>query len=80
MGIESEIIDIFSGITERYEQPLRLSKSCQSNTYYRVEDLRERELQLCAEYLRDRISKVCYPSAPAILVSLKAFIKEVRIR
>lgn len=77
MASESEIIDIFSSITERYEQPLRLSKSCQSNTYYRVEDLKEKELQLCAEYLQDRILKVCYPSLPAILVILKSNFTEL---
>ena len=77
MANESEIIDIFSSITERYEQALRLSKSCESNTYYRVEDLKERELQLCAEYLSERIVKVCYPNQPEILISLKSNFTEL---
>lgn len=77
MTTESDIIDIFSNITERYEQPLRLGKNCQSNTYYRVEDLKEKELQLCAEYLQERIQKVCYPSLPSILVSLKSNFTEL---
>lgn len=77
MVSESEIKEIFCGITETYEQALRLGRNCQSNIYYRIEDLKEKELQLCAEYLRERIIKVCYPTQPQILVSLKSNFTEL---
>jgi orotate phosphoribosyltransferase-like protein len=70
MVSESQIIEIFEKIADSYQEPLRLSSRCEANVYYRVEDLSESDIELCAEYLADRILKVCYPELPEILINL----------
>lgn len=68
--MESELREIFAGITEHYQSPLRLGSRCEANTYYRVEDLRFDDLRLCSNYLRERIYKICGNNLPRYLISL----------
>lgn len=68
--MEEEIREVFRQITERHEEPMRLGSRCETNTYYRVEDLSDDGLALCASYVADRVYKVCSPSMPSILITL----------
>lgn len=68
-GME-DIREIFEKITERHSMPLRIGSRCESEIYYRVEDIRWDDLEKCAEYLTDRIDKVCSPNRPSILIDL----------
>lgn len=69
--MESQLREIFAGITEYYDSPLRLGSRCEANTYYRVEDLRFEDLRLCSEYLRERIFNINGSSImPRYLISL----------
>lgn len=65
-----EINEIFAKITEEYDAPVPIGGRCESRIYYRVEDLKEEELNLCAEYVANRIVKVCSPSIPQLLLKL----------
>ncbi len=68
--MEDKIRETFESITEHYEVPLRLSSHCEAKVYYRVEDLTEENIDLIAEFLRERISNVCQPVQPEILINL----------
>lgn len=68
--MENDIRDIFHRITERFDVPVRIGSRCEANTYYRIEDLGSKDIELCAEFLSDRIHKVCYPNLPEILITL----------
>ena len=50
-----DINNIFSKITENYEDPVPIGGRCESNVYYRTEDLDEDDLNTCAEYVAQRI-------------------------
>lgn len=65
-----EIREIFSKITEHFEVPLRVGSRCESNYYYRVDNLSLDDLEICARYVAERIIKVCYPNLPQKLVNL----------
>lgn len=69
--MENRIREIFANITEYYDVPLRLSSRCEASVYYRVEDLSVDDIEYCAKYLGDRVVKVCQPTIPEILVSLR---------
>lgn len=66
-----DIKEIFEDITEFHSSPIRGSKFWESNVYYRVEDLTTEEIEVCAEYLADRIIKVCSPNLPKIIINIK---------
>ena len=65
-----DINEIFEGITERYESPVPIGGRCESNIYYRVEDLAEADLNACAEYVAYRIRNVVSPSSPQLFLKL----------
>ena len=65
-----DIREIFEKITEHHSMPLRIGSRCESQVYYRVEDLLWDDLEKCAEYLTDRIDKVGSPNRPTILIDL----------
>lgn len=75
--MEDEIREIFSNITETYVEPIKLGSNCESNIYYRVEDLRVKDLALCASYLKERILDNCASTRPEILVSMKTNFTEL---
>jgi hypothetical protein len=61
---------IFERITERYEEPVSIGGRCESTTYYRVEDLTDEDLDVCAEYVVHRIRKVVSPAIPKLFLKL----------
>lgn len=65
-----ELEEIIENITERYQNPVRVASNCESNTYYRVEDLSSEELEICAQVLSERIQNVCIPSIPSVIVHM----------
>ena len=56
-----EVNAIIDRITERYEQPVPIGGRCESNVFYRIEDLTEDDLNVCAEYVAYRIEKIIAP-------------------
>ena len=67
MNSVEDIRKIFAQITEEYEAPIPIGGRCESNVYYRVEDLTESDLNLCAEYVAERILNVCQGTPQLIL-------------
>jgi len=62
--------DLFEKVTERFEVPIKLSRNCESNTFYRVEYLSGEDIAYCAEYLANRINNTCSPEEPDFLVEM----------
>jgi hypothetical protein len=65
-----DISEIFSKITETYSTPVPIGGRCESNVYYRVEDLSEDDLNTCAEYVSQRIKNVLMPQEPQVFLKL----------
>ncbi|MCB0318566.1 MAG: hypothetical protein KDD56_07400 [Bdellovibrionales bacterium] len=65
-----DINNIFSKITENYEDPVPIGGRCESNVYYRTEDLDENDLNTCAEYVAQRIYNVLSPNDPELFLKL----------
>lgn len=66
----NEINEIFASITETFEDPVSIGSRCESNTYYRTEDLSDKQLEKCAEYVAERIQNSIYPQDPAVFLKL----------
>jgi len=66
----SDINLIFDRITERYDDPVPIGGRCESNIYYRTEDLTEEDLNACAEYVAYRIQNVISPQEPRLFLKL----------
>lgn len=47
--------NIFEKVTERFESPIKLSRNCEANTFYRVEDLTDDDVSDCGEFLATRV-------------------------
>jgi hypothetical protein len=62
--------EIFAKITERYDDPVPIGGRCESNVYYRVEDLTDDDLDMCAHYVAERIKNVVSPSVPQLFLKL----------
>ena len=65
-----EINDIFCKVTEEFEDPVPIGGRCESNTYYRVEDLTDEDLNTCARYVADRIKNLLAPNHPKLFLKL----------
>ncbi len=65
-----EIAEIFSRITEEFEEPVSIGSRCESNIYYRVEALSEEDLNICAQYVAERILDVFHPQTPELILKL----------
>jgi hypothetical protein len=65
-----DISEIFSKITETYQDPVPIGGRCESSTYYRVEDLTDADLNLCAEYVSQRIYNLLSPHGPQLFLKL----------
>jgi hypoxanthine-guanine phosphoribosyltransferase len=61
MTSSETINSIFEKITEVYQDPVPIGGRCESSVYYRVEDLSEEDLNVCAEYVANRIKNVISP-------------------
>lgn len=66
----SHFAELFERITERFSVPIKLSKNCEANTFYRVEDLNSEEISVCSNYLAGRTLDVCSPEEPVVLVEM----------
>ena len=67
---EEEIQEIFARITEEYENPVPIGGRCESHIFYRASALSDHELDLCANFVADRILKVIHPLFPQVLLKL----------
>ena len=65
-----EIYEIFSKITDKYETPVPIGGRCESNHYYRTEELSEDDLNKCAYYVANRIKNVINPYYPELFLKL----------
>jgi len=65
-----EIAEIFDGITDEFAEPVSIGSRCESNVYYRVEALSEDDLNVCAQYVAERILDVCHPQVPELILRL----------
>jgi hypothetical protein len=65
-----EIAQLFDKITETFEEPIPIGGRCESTVYYRTEGFSEEDLNLCAEYVAERIHNVCSPSRPELFLKL----------
>lgn len=65
-----EINEIFERITESYDEPVPIGGRCESNVYYRTEDLTDSDLNACAEYVAHRILNVMSPQNPGLFLKL----------
>ncbi len=70
MVTHNDICEIFSGITEEFSEPVAIGGRCESNIYYRVEDLSDSDLNKCAEYVADRLHSVISPQEPQLFLKL----------
>ena len=66
-----EVNEIFERITERFEEPVPIGMRCESNYYYRVEDLTDEDLDACAQYVAHRIRNVLSPQEPQLFLKLR---------
>lgn len=65
-----ELSKILERITEVYETPVPIGGRCESNVYYRVEDLTDSDLNACAEYVAHRLKEVLAPQTPHVFLKL----------
>ena len=70
MVTTEEIAIIFEKITETFQDPVPIGGRCESHVYYRTEDLTEKDLNLCAEYVAHRIQNVASPLEPQLFLKL----------
>ncbi len=70
MYSSDDINDIFAKITEYYEEPIKIYSRCQSHYFYRVENLSEDELNLCAEHVAYRLRNTVSPQEPKLFLKL----------
>lgn len=65
-----DIVRIFDSITEHYENPVAIGTRCESNVFYRVEDLTEESLNLCANAVAARIFDLMGSDEPDVFLKL----------
>lgn len=65
-----EVNSIIDRITEYYEQPVPIGGRCESNIFYRIEDLTEEDLNTCAEYVAYRIDNIITPQVPQLFLKM----------
>lgn len=56
---------------------MRLSNRCETNVFYRVEDLSPEDLDVCGDYLEKRIVNVCQPVLPQLIIRLPGCFTEL---
>lgn len=65
-----EVNSIIERITEHYDQPVPIGGRCESNIFYRIEDLTEEDLNACAEYVAYRIDNIIAPQEPQLFLKM----------
>ena len=66
----NDLKEIFAAVTERYQMPVRIGSRCEASVFYRVEELSEPDLNTCANYVAERIVKVCSPAQPHVIIDM----------
>ena len=66
----SDIKEILDSITEHHPIPIRIGSNCESNIYYRIENLSAGDIELCAKQLAEQVLDVASPAVPDILLNL----------
>jgi len=67
---QEDLAEIFDRITDRFEEPVPIGGRCESHVYYRVQDLEDADLDLCARYVAERIRNVIFPQSPQLFLKL----------
>lgn len=67
---QEQLAEIFEKITEHYAEPVPIGGRCESTVFYRVENLEEEDLDICAHYVASRIKNVIYPNVPQLFLKL----------
>jgi hypothetical protein len=62
MASIKELEEIFSRITEEYEEPVPIGGRCESRIFYRVGDLSDADLDACAVILERVLHRLLLPS------------------
>ena len=70
MSFTDDIDSILTKITEEYEEPVPIGGRCESRVFYRVEDLTDDDLDVCAHYVAERIRNVVAPQSPQLFLKL----------
>ncbi len=65
-----DVSDIFRKITEEFEEPVRIGSRCESNVYYRVEDLDDEDLNIAARYVAERILDLSGNQFPELILKM----------
>ena len=65
-----DVNEVFERVTESFETPIPIGGRCESHVYYRVESLTEGDLDICAEYVAERIRNVVSPGKPELFLKL----------
>ena len=66
-----ETREIIQQITETYEVPIRIGSRCESNTFYHVNELSSKDVEICGAYISKRVKAMCDPSSrPDVLIQL----------
>lgn len=68
--MEERIPKIFEKITERYQTPIRIGSTCESNVFYRVDELTEDDLEMLADTITERVINACTGDQPDLIVNL----------
>lgn len=75
--MRDEINNIFAKITESYSTPIRIGSRCESNFYYRIEDLKLKEVDFIVDFLHERLLESCQGEQPDVLINLSESIIEL---
>ena len=71
MITSDEITLIFEKVTEVFQEPVPIGGRCESKIYYRVEDLTDKDLNMCAQYVAERIENALAPQKPDFFLKLQ---------
>ena len=75
--MSTEIKEIFYKITERYSEPVKIGSRCESNIFYRVEELTEGDLRSIVSYITERIQNVCSEATPQYVIEMPGNITDL---
>jgi hypothetical protein len=65
-----EVETIFNSITERFIEPVPIGGRCESEVFYRVQDLNDNDLNTCARFVAARLRDAVYPAEPQLFLKL----------
>lgn len=65
-----EIREIFEKITEFSQSPVPIGTRCESQYFYRVQDLNDGDLDRCALFVANRLLQTVSPLTPELLLKL----------